>query len=91
LKLNNSNLTALRKAGLPGTSSLAFGLWEEVPQETEHGLCYFTLHFTLRKQVPRLAGMLLLPGSGGALQPLAHLLEGNRINLATCVALTQYL
>jgi hypothetical protein len=35
--------------------------------------------------------MLLLPGPGAALEPLAHLLEGNCINLATCVALTQYL
>lgn len=35
--------------------------------------------------------MLRLPGPGGALEPLAHLLEGNGINLATCVALTQYL
>ena len=60
-----------------------------MPQETEHGSCYFTLRFILRKQVPRLAGMLLLPGSTAALQPLAHLLEGNRINLATCIALTQ--
>jgi hypothetical protein len=88
LKLNNSNSAALRKGGLPGTSSLAFGLWEEVPQETEHGLCYFTLRFILPKRVPRLAAMLLLPGPSGALQPLAHLIEGNRINLATCVALT---
>lgn len=87
MKLNNSNLTDLRKAGLPGTSSHSPKAREEVPQETEHGLCYFTLV----KQAPRLAGMLLLPGPGAALEPLAHLLEGNRINLATCVALTQYL
>jgi hypothetical protein len=35
--------------------------------------------------------MLRLSGPTGALEPLAHLLEGNRINLATCVALAQYL
>ncbi len=74
-----------------GTSSHGQKAREEVPQETEHGLCYFTLHFIFRKQVPRLAGMLRLPGPTGALEPLAHLLEGNGINLATCVALTQYL
>jgi len=66
-------------------------LWtrEVVPQNVEAGLGSVKRRFVMHEAVLQHLARLLLPRPIRVLEPLAHLLEGGRIVVASCVPLTQ--
>lgn len=72
-----------------GTPSLPFGRREEVPQGVEAGSSSANRRFVMQEAVPQLPARLLLPRPIRVLEPLAHLLEGGCIDVASRIPLTQ--
>jgi hypothetical protein len=66
-------------------------LWtrEVVPQNVEAGLGSVKRRFVMHEAILQHLARLLLPRPIRVLEPLAHLLEGGRIVVASCVPLTQ--
>src|SRR6516225_7384322 len=62
---------------------------EVVPQNVEAGLGSVKRRFVMHEAVLQHLARLLLPRPIRVLEPLAHLLEGGRIVVASCVPLTQ--
>jgi hypothetical protein len=63
---------------------------EEVLHPLVHMSSSLTMCFVIQERVLQQSGMLLLPRSSCGLQPLTHLLEGDCIDLTSCIPQAKY-